>query len=143
MISRTIKMPAAGVTRIIHEGMKPRVPPKKLGGMVPAVRVRTAPFENECIQHFPRTEETMNDFPLKTHPDLLEVTDVARRLGVSVSTVYDMAKQRKIQHRRIGVGRGRVLFTEEDVQEYLEASKVERGALPHSANFTHRRHSSP
>jgi len=64
----------------------------------------------------------------KTHPDFLNVQDVARVLGVSVSTVYDLARQRKIRHRIVGAGRGRILFHERDVQEYLESCKVDAGA---------------
>ena len=70
---------------------------------------------------------------------LLNVKTVAMRLGVSSSTVYDLAYQRKIPHRRIGAGRGRLLFAEEDVEEYVAACKVEAGSQAHPFAFTHRR----
>jgi excisionase family DNA binding protein len=66
-----------------------------------------------------------------------QVQEVAKLLGVSPSTVYDMARMRKISHRRIGTGRGRLVFTEQDVQEFLSACKVEAYSLPDSFRFTH------
>lgn len=72
-------------------------------------------------------------------PELLEVAEAARILGVSSSTVYELAKNRRIAHRRVGVGRGRIFFTEQDILDYLESCKVERDSLPGAAKFTHRR----
>jgi excisionase family DNA binding protein len=66
-----------------------------------------------------------------------QVQEVAKLLGVAASTVYDMARQRKIPHRRIGTGRGRIVFTEEDVQAFLDSSKVEALTLPAAIKFTH------
>ena len=70
---------------------------------------------------------------------LMDVADVARRLGIAPSTLYDLAKARKISHHRIGTGRGRLLFTEQDIRTYLDACKVEAGSLPIEVKFTHRR----
>ena len=50
---------------------------------------------------------------------------LSARLGIPVSTLYDMARQRKIPHRRIGTGRGRVKFTDEDIREYLRSCKID------------------
>jgi excisionase family DNA binding protein len=66
-----------------------------------------------------------------------QVQDVAKLLGVAASTVYDLARQRKIPHRRIGTGRGRIVFTEQDVEEFLVSCKVEALSLPASFKFTH------
>ena len=66
-----------------------------------------------------------------------QVQEVAKLLGVAASTVYDLARQRKIAHRRIGTGRGRLVFTEEDIEEYLNSCKVEALSLPASFKFTH------
>lgn len=57
--------------------------------------------------------------------EVLGLKAVSKLLGVGVSTLYDMARQRKIPHRRIGAGRGRIMFTTSDIQEILEKSKVE------------------
>jgi len=66
-----------------------------------------------------------------------QVQEVAELLGVAPSTVYDLARQRKISHRRIGTGRGRIVFTELDVQEFLDSCKVEALSLSASFKFTH------
>jgi excisionase family DNA binding protein len=66
-----------------------------------------------------------------------QVQEVARLLGIAASTVYDLARQRKISHRRIGTGRGRIVFTELDVQEFLDSCKVEALSLPALSRFTH------
>ena len=66
-----------------------------------------------------------------------QVQEVAELLGVAPSTVYDMARLRKIPHHRIGTGKGRIVFTEEDVQEILDSSKVEALSLPTAFRFTH------
>jgi excisionase family DNA binding protein len=66
-----------------------------------------------------------------------QVPEVAELLGVAPSTVYDLARERKIPHRRIGTGRGRIVFTEQDVEEFLRLCKVEAHSLPASFKFTH------
>ena len=56
---------------------------------------------------------------------LLTVKDVADRLAVSQSTVYDLAATGKLSCYRIGSrGRGVVRFTEEQVAAYLSACLV-------------------
>jgi excisionase family DNA binding protein len=68
-----------------------------------------------------------------------QVQEVAKLLGVAASTVYDLTRQRKIPHRRIGTGRGRIVFTEQDVEDFLVSCKVEALSLPTSFKFTHGR----
>ena len=75
-----------------------------------------------------------------TESDFLTVADAADRLGISTSTVYDMARLRKISHCRVGVGRGRLLFTSQDIAEYLKASRVEADSLSPKAQFAHSRY---
>jgi excisionase family DNA binding protein len=48
---------------------------------------------------------------------------VAKRLGISPSKLYQMVSRREIPHYRIG---GKILFSEENVQEYLACCKVEK-----------------
>jgi excisionase family DNA binding protein len=62
-------------------------------------------------------------FPMtsRTHPDLMSVEDVARILGVSVSTVNAMAKEQRIPHQLLGPGGARLLFHERDVSAFLES----------------------
>jgi hypothetical protein len=50
-----------------------------------------------------------------------------------------MVKQRKINHHRVGTGRGRILFSEEDLSAYRASCKVEAESLSPETRFTHRR----
>lgn len=50
---------------------------------------------------------------------LLTVKDVAERLKVSRSCIYQLVESGRIRHHRIGLGRGAIRFTEEDLTEYL------------------------
>ena len=70
---------------------------------------------------------------------MFSVRETAERLGIAISTVYDLVRQRKINHHRVGTGRGRILFTEQDLSAYLDSCKVEAESLRPEFNFTHRR----
>ena len=62
---------------------------------------------------------------------LLTVKDVASRLNVSQSCIYQLVETGKIPHHRIGVGRGAIRFTEDDITEYLQNARelaTHRGA---------------
>ena len=72
--------------------------------------------------------------------EYLTVADVAQQLGISSSTVYDLARQRKISHCRVGVGRGRLLFTAQDVGDYVKARRIEADSLSPTMRFTHSRY---
>lgn len=51
---------------------------------------------------------------------MFSVEDVADRLGVSISLVYELVARREITCYRIGRGRGTIRFAEADVEAYLE-----------------------
>lgn len=72
--------------------------------------------------------------------NFLTVAEAADRLGISASTVYDMARQRRISHCRIGAGKGRLLFTEQDIQEFIESRRVEADSISPRMGFTHSRY---
>ncbi len=55
---------------------------------------------------------------------LLTVPEVAERLAVSRATVYNLCETGELPHRRIGCGRGRIRFAEEDLKEYVDGKKV-------------------
>lgn len=57
---------------------------------------------------------------------LLKPRQLAERLNVSLSTVYGLIETGKIACHRIGVGRGAVRVSEEQLAEYLESTKRER-----------------
>jgi excisionase family DNA binding protein len=63
---------------------------------------------------------------------LLTVKDVAQRLNVSQSCIYQLVETGKIPHHRIGVGRGAIRFTEDDITLYLQNSReqVRSGGSP-------------
>jgi excisionase family DNA binding protein len=54
----------------------------------------------------------------------LTVKQTAERLGISPGLVYALVAAGKLTHRRIGLGRGKILFAEEDVASFLDAIKV-------------------
>jgi excisionase family DNA binding protein len=66
-----------------------------------------------------------------------QVQEVAKLLGIAPSTVYDLARQRKIAHRRIGTGRGRIVFTDKDIEDFLNSCRVEALSMPAASRFTH------
>ncbi len=71
---------------------------------------------------------------------MVSVREAAERLGIAISTLYDLVRQKKIAHHRVGTGRGRILFNEEDLSAYLASCKVEAESLPREFRFTHSRH---
>lgn len=48
--------------------------------------------------------------------DLLEINDVAEKLGVSVSTIRSWIRDRKIQYRKVGRF---IRFTWEDINSFI------------------------
>jgi excisionase family DNA binding protein len=57
---------------------------------------------------------------------MLTVKQVAERLNVSQSCVYQLVERRQIPHHRIGLGRGAIRFTEDDVSQFLRRSREEQ-----------------
>jgi excisionase family DNA binding protein len=55
------------------------------------------------------------------------VKQVAERLQVSVATVYQLCAEGRIKHHRLGLGRGTIRITVEQLRQYLE--ETEREAL--------------
>lgn len=62
-----------------------------------------------------------------TYGPFFSVKDAAARLGVDQSTVYRLCHARRIAHRRIGTGAGRIVFTEADLGAYLASCVVPVG----------------
>lgn len=54
----------------------------------------------------------------------MSIKDVAARLGISVATTYAIVAAGKLRCHRIGLGRGCIRISEEQVAEFL------RGAAP-------------
>jgi excisionase family DNA binding protein len=55
---------------------------------------------------------------------MLFVKDVAHRLGLSRSKVYQLVKQKRISHYRV---EGKITFDERDVDEFLRECRIEKG----------------
>ena len=69
---------------------------------------------------------------------LLCPREVANRLGVSLSLVYQLCKDRKLRHYRLGgqSRRGSIKIEESEVQRYLgECMRIE--TVPDTAQFKH------
>lgn len=64
--------------------------------------------------------------------NLLTVKDVAERLSVSSSLIYQLVESGKLSVYRIGNGRGAIRFCPEDVQTYLDSCRSEK--LPPTSN---------
>jgi len=71
---------------------------------------------------------------------LITVTDVAARLKVSPSLVYQMVESGKLVVYRIGNGRGAIRFRPEDVEAYLESCRIEKIAPPARKNRPRLKH---
>ena len=56
--------------------------------------------------------------------DLMRPADVARKLGVSRTWLYDAARQGRIPSVRIGGPEGPVRFVERDLDEWLNAARA-------------------
>ena len=54
---------------------------------------------------------------------LLTVSDAAERLSVSVSCVYQLVEKGKLPHHRIGLGRGAIRFSDDDIDGFLMACR--------------------
>ena len=59
---------------------------------------------------------------------MLRVKQVAERMGISAALVYVLVSKGKLTCFRIGLGRGSIRFSEEDVEAfeaYLNSSRIE------------------
>ena len=58
-------------------------------------------------------------------PKLLTTEEVATHLSVSRSLVYELVVKGKLPHHRVGVGRGTIRISEDDVAEFLRSCRRE------------------
>jgi excisionase family DNA binding protein len=52
------------------------------------------------------------------------VKQVAERLGLAASTVYQLCSEHRLAHARIGIGRGAIRISEESLQAFLDGATV-------------------
>lgn len=57
----------------------------------------------------------------------LTVKQVAERLAVAQTTVYLLCSESKIDHIRIGIGRGAIRISEDALDAYIKAATVRVG----------------
>ena len=60
----------------------------------------------------------------------MRVREAAERLEVSVSTVYAMVARGKLRCSRVGVGRGVIRISEDQLAEYLRANEPSEAQPP-------------
>ena len=58
---------------------------------------------------------------------MFTVDEIAAQLKVSRSTVYNAIDRGELPHHRIGRGRGCIRISTEQLQRFLEGTKVEQG----------------
>jgi excisionase family DNA binding protein len=76
----------------------------------------------------------------------MRVKDVAERIEVSTRTVYDLIAARKPRCHRIGMGRGTIRVTEEQLADFLAGAETRppaplAAARPKLVKSRHFRHS--
>ena len=64
---------------------------------------------------------------------MLTVAEAAERLRVSPSTVYDLCTARRLEHHRVGLGRGKILISEPALMKYLKGTLVSVDSRPSQA----------
>lgn len=67
---------------------------------------------------------------------MLKVAQVAARLNLSSSRIYEMVEKGEITYHRIG---GAIRFTEEAIETLLEETRREHGVRPTKAKQPHPR----
>ena len=60
----------------------------------------------------------------------MNVREAAKRLEVSASIVYGLCAQRRLPHVRVGLGRGTIRISEDDLKSFLETCRPEPPARP-------------
>jgi excisionase family DNA binding protein len=54
---------------------------------------------------------------------LLKIPEVAKRLSVSTSFVYELIADGRLRHHRLGRGQGAIRVSEEQLQDYLHRTE--------------------
>jgi excisionase family DNA binding protein len=57
----------------------------------------------------------------------LTVKEVAERLAVAQATVYLLCSESKIDHLRVGIGRGAIRISEEALDNFIKGATVRVG----------------
>jgi excisionase family DNA binding protein len=62
---------------------------------------------------------------------LLNVKEAAKQTGVSTALIYQWCQEHRLAHYRFGTDgkRGKILIDPEDLEEFMQACRVDRHAL--------------
>jgi len=66
----------------------------------------------------------------------MDVQEAARRVEVSASTIYGLCAQGRMPHSRVGLRRGVIRISEDDLKVYLESCRAD---LPASSKVLRQR----
>jgi excisionase family DNA binding protein len=58
----------------------------------------------------------------------MDVREAARRLEVSASTVYSLCSEGRMPHARVGLGRGVIRISEDDLRAFLTSCRADQPA---------------
>lgn len=71
---------------------------------------------------------------------MLTVRDVARKLNLSRSSIYELINRGRLTCHRVGCGRGVIRISEDDLQTYLTSCRSEPVAKPSVASRVKLKH---
>jgi len=81
----------------------------------------------DCFSMLADCLQLLGDQPEPEQPEespaTMTVAQAARRLGCSERTLYDMVRDDRIGHYRVGSGRGSIRFRPEDLADYQQATQ--------------------
>ncbi len=63
------------------------------------------------------------DWPDKTHPEMMTVEDVARRLNVLENFVYQAIAEGRLKHHRLGKAQGAIRVSETQLADFLRRTE--------------------
>lgn len=71
--------------------------------------------------------------------NMMTIADIAKRLRISQACAYALVESKELAHYRIGLGRGRIRVSEEQLATYLEKRRVTKVEKPRTtpAKLTH------
>lgn len=66
---------------------------------------------------------------------MLKISDVAKRLCISQACAYALVESKELGHYRIGLGRGTIRVSEEQLQDFLERHEQVTEITPRRKDF--------
>lgn len=60
---------------------------------------------------------------------MMTIAEIAKKLHISPACAYALVESKELAHYRIGVGRGTIRVSEEQLEAYLKKKEVAKPAL--------------